>query len=425
MPRFDVDFSAARETLANRNFRIFTAGNAVSLLGTWVQRMAVGWLTWDLTKSGTWLGAVAMAEFLPIFVLAPIMGVITDRFDRRKMAVIGQCFALVQAALLAALTFSGHITATIIFVLQLTAGVIQPLIQTARLVLVPMMLPKNRVGNAVAITSLMFNTARILGPAIGGVIITTVGVGFSFAMNSVSFIGVIVAMLALDLPAHVPMHRGVSAFSGIYNDMTAGWRYTFRHPVLGWLIPTVGLASTLTWPLGDLMAGIADQVYQQDAGGLAMMTSAQGAGAIFGGLILARRPTAEGLSRLVIGAMVMNGVLVAALSLTTMFWLALGVLFAIAFFGVMVGVGSQSLTQTVVSDQMRGRSLSVWYSITRAGPAVGALGIGTLANKYGFEPPLLAAGAITAVVAALTLFMRNLAGNEKSDDETGTPTGDG
>ncbi|MDX2222617.1 MAG: MFS transporter [Rhodospirillaceae bacterium] len=416
MPRFDVDFSAARETLANRNFRVFTAGNAVSLLGSWVQRMAVGWLTWELTKSGAWLGAVAMAEFLPVIFLAPFTGVLVDRFDKRRLALFGQVFALLQAGALAALTLAGLITPLLILILQCTVGMVQPVIQTARLVLVPMMLPKARVGNAVAITSLVFNSARILGPAVGGVIITSVGVGWAFALNAVSFVGVIAALIALDLPAHVPTHKGRAAWSGFLPDMAAGWRYTLKHPVLGWLIGTVGLASMLTWPIGDLLAGIADEVFQRGAGGLALMTSAQGVGAIFGGLILAQRSTAEGLGRLVIGAMIMNGLLVAALSLTSNFNLGLGILFVSAFFGVMVGVGSQSLTQTVVSDQMRGRALSVWYTITRAGPAIGALVLGSAANRFGFEAPLMAAGLITAAVAAATLFLRNLA---KPPDDTG------
>ena len=408
MAAFAIDLSAIRETLANRNFRRFTAGNAVSLIGSWIQRMGVGYLTWELTHSGTWLGAVALAEFLPVLVLAPIIGVVADRFDKRRIAVIGQIFALVQSAVLAALTISGVITPLLIFLLQLFAGVVQPVIQTARLVLVPMMLPRHRIGNAVALTSLCFNVARILGPALGGVIITTLGVGYSFAVNAVSYIGVIWALTALDLPAHVPVQRGRGLWSGMFTDMRAGWVYTFKHPVLGWLISAVGLASTLTWPIGDLMAGIVDEVFNRGAAGLATLTAFQGVGAIFGGLFLAQRSTVEGLGRLIIGAMIMNGLLVAAFSMIDHFWLAGVVLFVSSFFSVMVGVGSQSLTQSAVSDQMRGRALSVWYTITRAGPAIGALGLGSLAATYGFQGPLFAAGALTAAAAAAILFLRDL-----------------
>ncbi len=415
MARFDISLTAIRETLSHRNFRVFTAGNAVSLLGTWVQRMAVGYLTWELTKSGVWLGAVAMAEFIPVIVLAPITGVIADRFDRRKIAIFGQFFALLQAIALAVLTLTGDITPILIFLLQLFAGVVQPLIQTARLVLVPMIVPKDRVGNAVAITSLVFNTARILGPALGGVIITSVGVGWSFVLNAVSYAGVITALLSLHLPAHGTAIRRGAAWAGMFNDMAAGWRYTLKHPLLGWFIPTVGIASTLTWPIGDLMAGIADEIFNRGAGGLATLTAAQGIGAIFGGLLLAQRPTADGLSRLVIGAMVMSGICISVFSLMDAgtYFIGVVVLAVSACFGVMVGVGSQSLKQTVVDEAMRGRSLSVWYTITRAGPAIGALVLGALANTFGFEGPLFAAGAITAAAAALTLFIRNPQGPSK------------
>ena len=240
---------------------------------------------------------------------------IADRFDRRKIAIFGQILALFQAAALAVLTITGQITPLLIFLLQLVAGVVQPLIQTARLVLVPMMLPKERVGNAVAITSLVFNTARILGPAVGGVIITTVGVGWSFAMNAISYVGVIGALSALKLPVHGMSLRRGGAWGGMMNDMAAGWRYTLKHPLLGWFIPTVGIASTMTWPVGDLMAGIADEMFGKGAAGLATLTAAQGVGAILGGLILAQRPTADGLSRLVIGAMVMSSMCLCVFSL--------------------------------------------------------------------------------------------------------------
>ncbi|MBL8630265.1 MAG: MFS transporter [Rhodospirillaceae bacterium] len=418
MARFAIDFSAIRETLHNPNFRMFTLGNSLSLMGTWVQRMGVGYLTWDLTKSGTWLGAVALAEFIPVIVLAPIIGVVVDRFDRRRIAVTGQYLALLQAAVLAALTITGHITAMLVLLLQLCAGFIQPMIQTARLVLVPMMLPKERVGNGVAITSLIFNTARIVGPVLGGIIITSVGVGYSFALNAVTYFGVIWALQTLQLPPHTPYTKTKNMFSGIFTDMAAGWSYTFKHPVLGWVIPTVGVSSTLTWPIGDLMAGIADEMFNRGAGGLAALTAAQGVGAIVGGLILAQRPNVDGLTRTVIGAMVLSGLCVTLFAMTNadIYYVALAILALSAFFGVMVGVGSQTLTQSVVGDAMRGRALSVWYTITRAGPAIGALVLGTLANKFGFEGPLFAAGAITAATAAFMLL--------RNPQETPKPSGD-
>ncbi len=399
------DFSAIRDTLRVRNFAVFSAGNGISLIGTWMQRLAVGWLTWNLTESGTWLGAVSMAEFAPVVVLAPIYGVMTDRFDRRRIAVIGQYFAMLQAAALAALTLTGAITPMMILLLQLASGVIQPLIQTARLVLVPSMMPRERVGNAIAITSLMFNTARIVGPMIAGVLISAIGVGWAFAVNAVTYIAVIYALTSLELPPHRTTHRG-PMLAGLADEVTSGWRYVTHHPLLGWILPTVGVACVLTWPIGDLLPGIADHVFQRGPSGLATLTSAQGVGAICGGLILAHRPSPEGLVKVVVGAMVANGIILAIFAITPIFWVAVLVLLVSSFFSVMVGVGSQSLAQIVITDQMRGRALSAWYTVTRVGPAFGVMGLGYLSTFFGFSKPLFCAGIITAFVAAITFYRK-------------------
>jgi MFS family permease len=399
-------FAAMREALRSCNFAIFTLGNGVSVLGTWIQRLSVGWLTWHLTGSGTWLGAVAFAEFAPVIVLAPFMGVITDRFDRRRIAILGQCLAAVQAITLAALTLSGVVTPILVLSLQLFGGIVQPLIQTARLVLVPTLVPRERVGNAVAITSLVFQLARIVGPMIAGVLITAVGVGWSFAANAASYLPVIYALALLELPPHRAPRRAVSA-RGLRSDVVAGWRYVAAHPLLGWVVPTVGIASLLTWPIGDLLPGVADHMFGRGAAALATFTSAQGIGAILGGLFLAQRPSAEGLARIVTGAMIANGAMIALFAVTPLYWLAVPILLISSFFGVMVGVGSQSLAQIAVTEDMRGRTLSVWYTVTRAGPALGAVMLGTLATRFGFGKPLFFAGAVTALTGAAAWWRKH------------------
>jgi MFS family permease len=404
MNRFGFDFSAARATLSNRNFAVFTLGNSVSLIGIWVQRVAVGWLTWQLTESGTWLGSVAMAEFLPVVVMAPIMGVLADRFDKRRIAVVGQIIAGIQAALLAGLTLSGHITPLMILLLQIVSGLVQPLIQTARLVLVPSMVGRDSMANAIALTSLTFNIARITGPALSAVLITAVGAGYSFALNALSYVVVITALMNLRLPPHQYVATAhPSVWAALRADMVDGWKYTFTHPTLKWLMPLVLTASTLTWPITDLMAGIADHTFGRGAGGLAVLTSAQGVGAIAGALFLAQRRTHHDLYAVLAKAMIVAGLLTAAFVTIHVFWLAVPVLGLSASFGVVVGAGSQTVAQTEADDHMRGRTLSVWYTVTRLGPAVGALGLGSLANIFGFTAPLVASGLISATAAALYL----------------------
>jgi MFS family permease len=396
------DFSALRSTFGHRNFAVFTAGNGMSLVGSWVQRVAVGWVTWDMTHSAAWLGAVSMAEFLPVILLAPLTGVLADRFDRRRIAVVGQILATLQAAALAVLTLTGHITPILMLVLQIISGLIQPLIQTARLVLVPTLVPRENVGSAVAITSMIFNTARIIGPVISGVLIAAVGAGYSFAFNALSYLFVIQALRSLKLPAHQPpVRRHVSLLPGIWADFKEGWRYTFTHPTLKWVIPVVMTACTLTWPVADLLAGIADQEFGRAVGGLAAFTSAQGIGAILGALFLAQRKESAGIDLIFVRGVVLNGICVALFAVTKNFWLAVPLFAVNGMFMVMTGAGSQTVIQTHAAEHMRGRALSIWYTLTRTGLAVGALLLGILSSVFGFTWPIFAAGAITSAAAYL------------------------
>ena len=156
-----LDFTATRRVLSNRNFALYTAGNFVSLVGTWIQRLAQGWLVWDLTHSGTWLGAVAVAEFLPTIIVTPITGALADRFDRRLLAVIGQAMACLQAIALCTVTALGLATPELIFGLAMIGGVIYPLVQTARLTLIPSLLDKQDYTSAIAITAVSFNTPAL------------------------------------------------------------------------------------------------------------------------------------------------------------------------------------------------------------------------------------------------------------------------
>ena len=397
-----LDLSALRSTLGNRNFAVFSAGNAVSLIGSWVQRVAVGWLTWDLTHSAVWLGAVSMAEFLPVIFLAPITGVMADRFDRRRIAVLGQILATGQAAALAGFTVSGHITPSLILGLQILAGLVQPLIQTARLVLVPTLVPRDSVGQAVAVTSLIFNAARIVGPALSGALIAAVGPGYAFAFNAASYLFVIKALTSIHLPPHQARERPQQPlFHGIWADFTKGWRYTFTHPTLKWVIPTVVTSSVLTWPVVDLLAGIADHEFGRGVGALAIFTSAQGLGAICGGLFLAQRKNSAGMDVIFVRCVMLNGAFMAAFAMTKIFWLAVPLFAASGMFMVMGGAGSQTVMQAFAAEDMRGRTLSIWYTLTRTGLAFGALGLGTLASLFGFTAPLAIAGLVTTGVAAV------------------------
>ncbi len=391
-------FAAFRRTLSNRNFALFTAGSLVSVVGTWMQRVAVGWLTWELTHSAAWLGAVTAAEFMPTIVVAPIVGALADRYDRRAIALIGQVLATLQAAALAVMTVTGAITPVWIFLLQLFSGIVQPATQTARLVLVPSLVPRENLGNAVAITSMTFNTARILGPMLSGFMIATVGAGYSFALNAASYLGVIASLLAMTVPPRAPDPTSARSFwRGVWTDIVDGGKYAWTHADLRAAIGLIAISSVLTWPLSDLMAGIVDTQLGRGVAGLATMTSAQGVGAICAGLYLAQRDNHETALRMGVVSMIFLGIALAAFGLTTVFWIAVPLAAVIAFLGVITSIGTQTATQMVADDRMRARTISTWYTVTRVGLASGALILGAAANITGFTIPLVAAGGLTCL----------------------------
>lgn len=402
MPSLLPDFSATRRVFSNRNFAIFTAGNFVSLVGTWIQRLAQGLLVWQLTGSATWLGAIAVAEFLPTIIVTPITGALADRFDRRRLAVIGQALACLQAIALCTVTALGWATPELIFALAMIGGVIYPLVQTARLTLIPSLLDKEDYTSAIAITAVSFNTTRIAGPAIAGVVISTFGIAPAFGINAVSYMAVIFALLALKIPKFV---KKENESSGILSDLVEGWRYMGGHPALGPLLGLWAVACLLALPLQHLLPGIIDTYYGGGPKMLASFTATMGIAAVFTGVYMAQRSGARGLTRITIIATLFTGAATAGFAATHVEFLAYVMIGVLGLFGVALGTTSQTLVQTAVDDSYRGRALSVWYTVIAGGQALGALILGSFAELYGFGPPLIAGGIIT-VLAAMALYPR-------------------
>ena len=397
------DFSASQRALSNRNFAIFTAGNVVSLTGTWIQRLAQGWLVWELTGSGTWLGAVAVAEFLPTIFVTPIVGALSDRFDRRLLSIIGQVLAGLQAAALCTITALGLVTAELVFALAIFGGVVFPLVQAARLTLVPSLLDKEDITPAIAITAIIFNVTRIVGPAIAGVVIATLGVATAFGLNAASFIAVIFALLALDIKADEgkPAER-----ASLTTDLVDGWRYTLSHPAIGPLMGLGAIACMLPIPVQHLLPGIIDTFYNGGPEMLAAFTSTMGAAALLTGLWMAQRSGVQGMTIVTLVAVLGCGVFTVAFAATNTLWLAYGLIGVLGLFGSVIGVTSQTLVQTAVDEAYRGRAISVWYTAVNGGQALGALVLGAFAEVYGFDWPLIAGGIITGLWALALLPKR-------------------
>jgi MFS family permease len=388
------------QVFSNRNYAIYTAGNSISLIGLWVQRLGVGWLAWELTHSGFWLGAVAFADLFPVVVIGLFGGVLADRHDRRKILMAGQSLALVQACTLWGLTLLGTINIGTLFGLSLFLGVVVAFVQPARLSMVPSLVREGDVAGAVAIGAVIFNLARFVGPALAGVLIHMFGIATAFAFNAVTFSALIVALLFIRLGPHPGIKR---ARTGVFREAGSGLSYAFSHPAIAPLLMLMVAVSLLTRPALELLPAFVDAVFSQGPGGLAVLTSAVGLGALAAGLWLAQRGSAVGFSTISLVATAVGGLSVIVFSLTTNLWAAAPALAVTGFAIAVVGITSQTLIQAGVEGHMRGRVLSIWGLILRGVPALGALGMGWVSDLVGLKPPV-AVASILCVGAALVLW---------------------
>ncbi len=399
--------AAIRRALQNRNFRIFTLGSVVSNLGTWVQRMAVGWLAWQLTESGAWLGIVAFSDLFPTIVLAPLTGAVADRVDRLAMMTITQMLMLIQAITLAVLTLTGLITIEALLALVIFGGVVMSFNQPVRLAIVPGLVPRHDMASAIGINSLAFNAARFIGPMISGLLIGLHGTGAAFAFNALSYLSFIAALLMIRLP-DAPRGHARAPLAKIPVEIATGYRYATRHAGIGPMLVILTVVSICGRPFIELLPGFAGQVFGRDETGLAMLTSAVGLGAMVGGLWLAQRGAVQGLTSVAVAATAVLSCGLIAFTATEAFWLALPALVVAGFGMIVLGVGEQTLIQNAVDPAVRGRVMGLYGMIGRGAPAVGALIMGALSSYVGFRWPV-AGGAVLCLFVWLWAHRRRKA----------------
>ena len=374
---------------AHRNYRVYVIGNSISLIGWWLERVAVGWLTWTLTHSGAWLGLISLADFLPVLFLAPFAGVLADRRDRVSTIRITQWIGCAQASLLAILVVSDVMTIEILFALVLMLGVANGFAQPSRLALIPTLVDRGSLASALAINSVVFNLARFIGPALAGIVIAEMGIAAAFAVNAVSYIAFQISLLNLrGLPPQPAVGR-----QNVLRASVEAFSYACRHPGIGPMLLLFVVTTIGTRGFIELFPGFADRVFSRGPHGLAMLTSTVGLGAICGAGWMLLRPAITGLTRLVLGNTLMISLAILAFTLTNEFYLALPCVFVAGAAMTITGVGAQTLIQAAVDIRMRGRIMALYGMIFRAGPAVGAVLMGSLSVHFGLRLPL-AVGAL-------------------------------
>ena len=399
----DLASSGPGRALRNPNFRLYTFGNLVSQLGTRAHEIAAGWLVWTLTGSATWLGAMALAEMIPRLLIWPIAGVMADRFDRRKLALVFQTLAGCAALTLAIINMMGLLQAWMVVAVHGLLGLCNGFWQPARMALLNQVVPKPDMSPAVALSSVITQSSRIVGPAIAGVIIVYAGVTTAFVFNAVSFLAVIISF------QYIVLHGGSyrpAVRKSVVHETTEGIRYVVGHPGIGPLILIIIFFSLSVRPFIDLFPGFADAVFHRGAVGLSMLNSFLGIGAMLGGVWTSLRTDLKGMTTfLAVGGLV-GATAMLAFALTGYFPLALPCV-AIAGCGItLCNVISQTLIHAAVDDAKRGRVFALYGMINGASPGMGTFAMGFAADRVGLPLPVAIGGAFGICLCLVALANR-------------------
>jgi len=381
--------------LDSRNFRLFFLGQVVSLVGTWITTTATNWLVYRLTGSALLLGVVAFAGQFPAFLLGPIAGIAVDRWDRHRLLVVTQTISMLQSFALAALVLSGQVTLEWIVGLSAIQGLVNAFDMPARQsFLLTMIENKEDLGNAIALNSSMVNLARLIGPSIAGVVITWAGEGWCFFIDGVSYIAVIVGLLKMRITRREAAAR---SRAGTLRQFKEGFTYAFGFRPIRSIIILLALVSLVGVPYSVLMPVFATTVFHGGPHTLGILMTSSGCGALLGALWLAQRRSVIGLGRMIYLSSGLFGIGLITFSLVHVLWLAIPCL-VVAGFGFMVQMASSNtVIQTIVDDEKRGRVMSFYMMAFLGTAPFGSLVAGWLSSRIGAGQTLMVGGACCIV----------------------------
>ena len=402
MNRFRTTFDylahkSVLRALRHRNYAMVELIGWFSIAGTWIQRVAMGWLAWELSHSGAWLGAISLAEAAPAIIFAPLAGVYSDRFDRITVGRAAQIGLMVVSSVLAVVTIGGWITIWGLFFLNMAMGIVGAFWGPVRLAIVPSLVPREDVSSAIALHSILFNVARFVGPALAAPVIAFWGAGWAFAIDSVSYSAYLFVLLVITM---VNPDKKAAVGGSVWADTWEGIRYVYDHAALRYIVLLAIVMNVLMRAYAELFPGIADAVFSRGAEGLATLVSVSGAGAMLGAFWVGTVSNPGKLLRgyfLSLGGIVLFLILFA---LTQTFWMAVVCAVILGAALTSTTISAQVMVQTTVKGEMRGRTMSLWGLINRSGPGLGALTIGWASSYVGFQWPLVAAALASAAICA-------------------------
>jgi MFS family permease len=383
--------SSLWRSLRHRDYRLYLTGQLVSVCGTWMQQVALSWLVYRLTGSAMLLGVVGFATQIPVLALGAVGGVISDRYSPHRVALFTQCSAFTQASILSALALSGWIQPAHIILLGAISGIINAFDMPARQALVYQLVDAEDLPNAVALNSSMINAARIVGPGLAGVVIAKLGEGACFSINALSYLAVIVALMAMKRLARRAVPAKQSSFVSALRE---GLGYVLATTPIRDLLILLGVVGVMGMPYITLMPIFAADIHKSGADALGMMMGAVGSGALIGALSLARRKSIVGLGRVIAIATFGFGVALLAFTSSSLFWLSLLLLTFVGMSWMVLIAASNTVLQTLADDAMRGRVMSL-FTIMLVGLApFGSLLAGWLADQFGAPVVVGGGGAV-------------------------------
>ncbi len=388
--------------LRYRNYRLFITGQIVSLSGTWMQRVAQGWLVYQLTKSAFALGVVGFATRLPVIFLSLFAGVLADRIDKRRILILSQAVAMFQALVLAFLTLSGRVQYWHVVILGSLLGATQSFDAPTRHSFFKDMVGEKDLMSAIALNSSAFNTARLVGPALAGVLIYTVGIGACFLINAISFVAVIGAYLAM----HLESANTTPSDKSPWEDLTEGLRYVRGHPIVQTALSLIALASILTFSYATLLPVFANKVLRGEAGVYASMMTAIGAGAMVLGLMLASLGNFSQKGLLASSGVIAFPLVLLALSFARSPNSAYIICFITGSATILVTATMNTLVQSAIEDKYRGRVMSVYVLVFLGPLPFGNLIAGKLADSFGVVTTLRLGAVLSLVITTVTLASR-------------------
>jgi MFS family permease len=396
------DLSHAWRAMRHRNFRLFFGGQSISLIGTWMTRVATSWLVYRLTKSSLLLGTVGFAGQIPTFLLAPLAGVLVDRVDRRKVLVWTQALAMAQSLALAWLTLSHRINITEVLILSAFQGVINAFDMPGRQsFMIRMVEDREDLSNAIAINSSMVNVARLIGPSLAGLLIAATNEGWCFLIDGISYIAVIASLLMM----RIPLAPLMQATTTMMAQLREGWTYVAESVPIRTILLLFALLSLMGWPFMVLMPIFAAQVLHGGPHTLGFLMGAVGVGSLISALALVLRRSVRGLTRVIPVAAVVFGSGLIAFGFSRSLWLSLPMMLVTGF-GMMQGLtSSNTILQTLVDEKMRGRVMS-YYTMAFVGMApFGSLLAGALAHAIGAPRTIIFSG-IACIIGGLWFWSR-------------------